>query len=387
MRIAQFSESFHPVINGVAVALDLLLAEMSQRHTLDMFAPRYRGFRDKDTERVRIHRFPSYTWPSQPDYPLAWPLSPRVAAEFWNAQPEIVHTHSPFALGGAGRRWARRARIPILTTYHTLYVEYAHYSPLPRAWSRAFLQWLSTAYCQSCDAVVVPTAPIREVLLGYGVTRPIHVIPTGLKLRAPTRPDPEFPRGRFGIPPEVPLVLFAGRVAREKNLSLLLESFARAQQAVPNAWLLIAGNGPAEGEAKQQAEKLPRGKQVVFAGFISPDDMPRVYAGADLFGFTSLTDTQGLVLTEAKAAGLPVVSVDAYGPGAVVKDGVDGVLCPPEAEPISQALVRLLTDSDLRAQMRENALVESRRFSIEATAAAYEAIYSELISTNPRRQS
>jgi glycosyltransferase involved in cell wall biosynthesis len=384
VRIAQFSESFPPVINGVAVALDLLLEEMSRRHTLDVFAPRFRGFEDEVRESVRVHRFPAYTWPTQPDYPLALPVAPRASAAFRAARPEIVHTHSAFALGQTGRRWARRAGVPLVTTYHTLYVEYAHYAPTPRAWSRAFLKELSRAYCQACDAVVVPTAPIREVLLGYGVTRPIHVIPTGLKLRPPIPRDPEFPRGRFGIPPAAPMVLFAGRVAREKNLGLLLESFARAQEKVPEAWLLIAGNGPAEAEARQIAHKLPRGSQVVFAGFIAPEEMPRVYAGADLFGFTSLTDTQGLVLTEAKAAGLPVVSVDAYGPGAVVNDGVDGILCAPDTEALSQALTRLLTNPELRARMRENAFVEARRFSIEATAAAYEAIYADLIAADVR---
>ena len=218
---------------------------------------------------------------------------------------------------------AQRADFGADPTYHTLFMSTLHplFAPT-EAWEPSLPSVALHLVLPDCDAVVVPTAPIREVLLGYGVTRPIHVIPTGLKLRPPIVSDPVFPRCRFGIPPEVPLVLFAGRVAREKNLGLLLESFARAQEIVPDAWLLIAGNGPAEGEAKRLAQELPRGKQIVFAGFIAPEEMPRVYAGADLFGFTSLTDTQGLFVTEAKAAGLPVVSVNAYGPGAVVKDGV-----------------------------------------------------------------
>jgi len=374
MRIAQFAESYRPVINGAAVAVTLLAREFGRRHEVDIFAPRYPGFIDDG----RVHRFPSYFWPGQPDYPLAFPRSARLWREFRAGRFDVVHTHSPFALGQTGRRWARRLGIPVVTTYHTLYVEYAHYARiLPTPWVRGYLQALSRRYCDACDGVAVPTEPIRQVLLDYGVRRPIRVIPTGLELRPPAAPDPAFPRGALGIPASAPLVLYAGRLAPEKNLPILFEGFARAARSLPNAWLLISGSGPNEAEAQRLAARSGVGERIAFAGFVPPERMPLVYAAADVFAFASLTDTQGMVLTEAKAAGLPAVSVDAYGPGVVVKDGVDGFLVPNDAEAFAAALLRVLGDRDLRARMSEAALREAQRFSIQATARAYEALYEE----------
>jgi 1,2-diacylglycerol 3-alpha-glucosyltransferase len=385
MRIAQFTESYRPVINGVAVAVDLLADEFRKRHHVEVFAPSFPGYLDP----APVHRFPSYFAPGHRDYPLAIPFSPSLYRRFKQAGFHIVHTHSPFALGQTGRRWARRLGLPVVTTYHTLYETYTHYARyLPPSIVRALLKDLSRRYCDACDAVVVPTEPVRDVLLGYGVRRSIHVIPTGLKLTPPPPRDPEFPRRALGIPPDAPLVLYAGRLAQEKNLDLLFGAFARAARRLPEAWLLIAGSGPEEAEARRLAGETGAAARIVFAGFVPPDRMPLLYAGADVFAFSSATDTQGLVLTEAKAAGLPVVSVCAYGPSVVVTDGVDGFLVPDDAEAFAAALARLLEDPSLRRSMGEAALREAKRFSIEASAAAYEQVFEALLGakgTEPQR--
>ena len=385
MHIAQFTESFRPVINGAAVAVDLLSDELGTRHEVEVFAPRYQGYEDP-AGSVQVHRFPSYRWPLQPDYPLAVPSSRRLYSLFRAANFDVAHTHSPFALGQAGLRWARRAGIPVVTTYHTLYVEYAHYAPLfPRAAVRWVLRRLSTRYCSACDAVAVPTEPIRQVLREYGVTQPISVIPTGLRLTPPRAPDPAYPRQSLGIPPKAPLVLYAGRLAREKNLEVLFAAFGHVARTMPDAWFLVSGNGPLESEARRLAAATGVGSRIAFAGWTPPERMPLVYAAADVFAFTSPTDTQGLVLTEAKAAGLPAVSVDAYGPGVVVKHGVDGLLTPNDPAAVGEALLRILRDPELRRQMAEAALRESLRFSIQATTAAYERLYDEAREANSAR--
>jgi glycosyltransferase involved in cell wall biosynthesis len=376
MRIAQFAESYPPVINGAAVAVSLLSEELRrQEHEVQVFAPRYPGHEDPHP----VHRFPSWRWPGQRDYPLAVPFSRQLQSRFARGGFDVVHTHSPFALGQTGRRWARRHGIPVVTTYHTLYVEYSHYArPLPPGPVREYLLALSRRYCNACDAVVVPTEPIRKVLLEYGVKRPVHVIPTGLRLAPPRPRDPEFPRRALGIPESAPVVLYAGRLAREKNLELLFAAFAAAARQVPEARLLVAGSGPVEAHARRLAAETGVGERIAFTGWIAPERMPLVYAGADLFAFSSLTDTQGLVITEAKAAGLPAVSVDAYGPATVVRDGVDGFLSPNDPGAFAERLVRLLRNPDLRARMSEAAIQGARSFSIEATAAAYERVYDGL---------
>jgi 1,2-diacylglycerol 3-alpha-glucosyltransferase len=370
MRVAQFSESYSPVINGAAVAVDLLAAQLTGRHEVHVFAPRFRGHRDPPAAGHVVHRFPSYCWPAHPDYPLAVPHSPALRARFRRERFDVVHTHSPFTLGQVGRRWARAEGVAVVTTYHTLYEEYAHYAPLvPRQAVRRWLRHISRRYCESVDGVAVPTE--------YGVTRPIHEIPTGLRLRPPVPPDPQYPRGELGIPADAPVMLYAGRLAREKNLELLFAAWARVAQELPAARFLVAGGGPEAETARRLAAGGPGGQRVHFAGFVPPERMPLVYAAADLFVFTSLTDTQGLVLTEAKAAGVPAVAVNAYGPGVVIRDGVDGLLTDNDPREFAAAVVRVLSDRGMREQLREGALREARRYSIEATAQAYEALYEE----------
>jgi 1,2-diacylglycerol 3-alpha-glucosyltransferase len=376
MRIAIFTESYAPVINGVASAVRWLAAALREEHEVVVYAPRYPGHREEEGEVVRL---PSYRPPRHRDYPVAyaWTAShPGYFGQFARRGFDVVHTHSPFTLGQVGRRWARRARIPVVTTYHTLYVEYSHYGdPFPPALVRAGLRTLSRAYCNACDAVAVPTGPIREVLLAYGVRRPISVIPTGLPPGPSVAPDPSFPRAAFGIDPATPLVLYAGRLAREKNLELLFAAFARVAAANPRAHLFVAGSGPCEAEARAAVAAARLEARVTFAGFIPPERMRDCYAAADVLAFTSLTDTQGLVITEAKAAGLPVVSVADYGPATVVRDGIDGFLVPNDPEAFSTALLRLLDDPETRARFGAAALQDADRFRIETTAARYLELY------------
>lgn len=372
MRIAQFAESYRPVINGAAVAIDAISDALAEEHHVEVFAPRFPGHVDTKL----VHRFPSYSFPGHRDYPLAFPFSASIGRHFSKAAFDVVHTHSPFALGQVGRRWARRHGIPLVTTYHTLYVEYAHYAKLiPPALSRAYLRSLTLRYCNACDAIAVPTGPIRDVLLGYGVTRPIEVIPTGLKLQPPRRRDRDYLRLHWGIPADAPLVLYAGRLAQEKNLELLFASLARVARDVPDAWLLIAGDGPYRAACERMARETGVGERIAFAGFVAPEEMPRVYASAEVFAFCSRTDTQGLVLVEAKAAGLPVVSVNAFGPTEVVADGVDGFLVEDDAEAFSMALTSVLLNPEMAQTMSEAALCEVRRFSIEETARRYLDLY------------
>ena len=375
MRIALFTESYFPVTNGVATAVQRLAETLRPEHEVTIFAPHFNGHQWREPGLVR---FPSYHPPGHPDYPLAIPFSIPVYRDFKALAFDVVHTHSPFALGVVGRRWARRHRLPLVTTYHTLYVEYAHYGRvLPRSWVRAGLQSVSRRYCNQCDAVAVPTDPVREVLLDYGVHRPIAVIPTGVPDAALPPRDPAFPRDALLIPHDRQIVLYAGRLAPEKNLGLLFQAFATVAAQNPPAHLLVAGGGPAEADAHRTVEKLRLQDRVTFAGFIPHDQLLRCYVDADVLAFSSLTDTQGLVLVEAKAAGLPAVCVDAYGPATVVRDGLDGFRVPNDPAAFANAISRVLQDEALRRTLSAAARADATRFTIRATADRYLELYEQ----------
>jgi 1,2-diacylglycerol 3-alpha-glucosyltransferase len=372
MRIALFSDSYRPVINGVAIAVDLLVEELRRRHEVSIFAPAHPR---QATPEPGVVRFPSYRMPHHPDYPIAFPYSRRIFRLFAEGAFDLVHTQSPFTLGQVGLWLARRHRLPLVTTYHTLYTEYLHYArPVPPAWLQGGIVELTRRYCNACDVVVVPTAPILEVLRAYGVRRRIEVIPTSA-IVAPQAEDAGYLRSRYAIPAGAVVVMYAGRLAREKNLDLLLRAFARARDTIPALHLFLAGGGPWESEARDLARRLGLEPDVTFAGFLDRAQLIRCYAGADLFAFPSLSDTQGLVVLEAKSAGLPVVSVDAYGPATVVRDGLDGLLVPNDVAAFAAALQSLASDPPRRRAMGARAREDAVRFSPAAMADRYEDVY------------
>jgi 1,2-diacylglycerol 3-alpha-glucosyltransferase len=379
MRVAVFAESYPPVVNGAATAISLLVRALRDRHEVVVYAPRFPGHKDRDED---VRRFPSYRLPPEPEYPLAIPLSGSLFGEFLRAGFDVVHTHSPFTLGQLGRRWAGRARLPTVTTYHTLYTEYTHYAPwVPASLARRSIIGISRRYCNRCQAVTVPTEPIREVLKEYGVDRPVEVIPTGVPFGEPPTPDPDFPRAALDIPTDAPIVLYAGRLAKEKNLGLLFRSFRKLREAAPGAVLLLAGAGPWEAESRQRVGELGIAAATRFAGVLDQRRLALCYADAQVFGFPSLADTQGMVLVEAKAAGLPSVAVDAYGPAVVVRNGVDGLLVPNDDAAFAAALLRLIREPGLRAQFSAAGLADAERFSVSAMAARYERVYEAAIQS------
>jgi 1,2-diacylglycerol 3-alpha-glucosyltransferase len=381
MRIAIFAESYPPVVNGAATAISLLVNALRARHHVTVYAPRFPGFTDQDGD---VRRFPSYRLPPEPEYPIAVPISPTHFKEFMEAGYDLVHTHSPFALGQLGRRWASRAGIPAVTTYHTLYTEYTHYAPwFPAGPARHLIQSVSRQYCNRCAVVTVPTEPTRGVLKGYGVVRPIEVIPTGVPFESPASPTPAFPRETLGIPREALVVLYAGRLAKEKNLGLLFRAFQRVRSEEPTAVLLLAGAGPWEAEARRGVEELGLTPAVRFAGVLDQERLALCYVDAQVFGFPSLADTQGMVLVEAKAAGLPSVCVGVNGPAIVVRHGVDGLLVENDAEEFAAALLRVIQDSALRARLSAAGLEDAERFSVTVMAQRYESVYHSALRALP----
>jgi 1,2-diacylglycerol 3-alpha-glucosyltransferase len=360
-------------VNGAATAISLLVAALRDRHEVRVYAPAFPGHKDRDPD---VRRFRSYRLPPEPEYPLAVPLSSSLCREFLRSGFDVVHTHSPFTLGTLGRRWAARAGIPTVTTYHTLYTEYTHYARwVPPAFARHCIREISRRHCNASHGVTVPTEPIQEVLRGYGVTGPIEVVPTGVPFGAPKPPDPEFPRAKLGIAPDAPIVLYAGRLAKEKNLPLLFRAFRRVQEAEPRAVLLLAGTGPWEVAARRLVDELGIMSATRFAGVLDMSHLTLCYADATVFGFPSLADTQGMVLVEAKAAGLPSVCVNSFGPAVVVRDGVDGLLVSNDDQLFAAALLRIIQQPGLRSRLSAAGLADAERFSVRAMARRYEQAY------------
>lgn len=360
MHIAIFSESYPPVTNGVAVSVNTLRRELLQRgHRVTVVTARHA---QALTQEENVIRVPSFTWLFAPDYPLPQPRPlPQLHRFFREHRVDVIHVHIPFLLGVIGLRTGRRYGIPVVAHYHTLYDRYLHYAPVaPQGALRTLLWWHLRRFYRCVQATIVPSHFACEYLQRFGVqSRAVEVIPTGVTFH-PLVVERDEARVRYDLPPDRPILVYVGRLAREKNLDLLIEMLPLVQREVPNVLLWLVGSGNAEKALQRHVQRRGLSAEVRLQGRVPHEHISAVYAAADLFVFPSSTETQGLVLWEAQAHGLPCVVVNEGGAPESVRDGVDGLLVRNEAQAFAQAVIRLLKDDVLRQQMSRNALRSPR---------------------------
>lgn len=381
-RVGIFSDSYLPRISGVVRSIESFVAELRRRrHHVSIFAPAYRGYVDADPDVIR---FPSVRAPGVPDFPLAIPVTARFIAKLRRRRLTVVHTHSPFMMGRAGEYAARRLRIPLVFTHHTMYSEYVHYAPiLSQQFSRQLVTRYTVRYCNRCALVISPSHAVKSWLASIGVTAPIEVLATaGLELDRYDRLDPSWVRLTYGIPAEAPLVITVGRLAREKRFDVLLAAFAEAARGSP-ARLLVVGGGPQDAELRTIAGQLGVREQVVFSGPLPHPRVLECYAAADVFAFASPTETQGLVVVEAMAAGLPVIAVRAGGVAEVVHDGETGRLVALDTHALARAIRQALDDADFRRRCGVAGRRAARAYAIEAVVQRLVTLYQRVSMQPP----
>lgn len=340
LRVGLFTECYHPIRNGVVAAVDALAGTLRARgHEVVYVTPKMPGFVNESRDVVAV---PSMPLPANTAYRLTVPMPSRRRREALK-RLSIVHAHSPFVTGWMGVSCARRYGVPLVFTYHTLLEEYVHYVPIEANAARRATGELTRIYANSADAVIVPTRTMAEHLRELGVTRAIDVIPSGIDLvQFGTAARSEALRAKLGAQPHETLVLSVGRLAREKAMHLVLEAFARLPAA--GMRLAIAGDGPERERLEDEAERLGIAARTVFAGELARDELPAVYAAADAFAFASRSETQGLVLVEAMAAGLPVAAVESAPTREVL--GGAGTLAGPDPAQLAAAILTALAAKD-----------------------------------------
>jgi len=370
-----WSDSFYPYVSGVTRSLaDTREHLKALGHEVLVFAPGYPGAPQEED----VFRFPSVPAPTNPEFYITLPFSPGLGRFLLNHQPDLVHIHSPFTTGRLGMRAARKLDLPVVFTYHTMYALYTHYSPVGGKFIKGIVASYSIAVANRADLVIAPSTAVRKYLLASGLRKPVEVLPTGIRLRDFAGNEGRYLANSGLIPPGRPVVLTAGRLAREKNLDVLMEAFAVMKDR--EAILVLAGDGPARSHLQAKAQALGVSNRVFFLGKVPPAVMPRVYASADVFVFTSMTETQGLVIAEAKAAGLPVVAVGALGVTDAVKDEEDGFLLPNDPLAIARTVDLLLSDSGLRRRMSSRARQNAESFSLERVTAELLKCYEKLVT-------
>lgn len=378
MKIGIFTDSFRPYTSGVVRSIELFSREFSDKgHEVYIFGPDYPLKHPPREEGV--FRFISVPAPSFPDFSLPIPISFQLGATIRRLGLDIIHAQSPFMLGRLGARAARRHRLPLIFTFHTLYDQYVHYFPFAEQTSRQVVQAISRDFCNRCNAVVAPSQLVVNYLKRIGVTVSLYNIPTGVDLREFAYTDENWLVTRHGADPAEKILLFVGRLGKEKNVFFLLEAFQRVQKHFPRTRLVLVGRGPEEKALRSRASEMGLGSKVTFTGMLNRDEIVHCYASADLFVFPSVTETQGLVIGEAKAVGLPVVAVRAFGPAEMVEHEKDGFLTDPTQESFSNAIFTLLRDGELRSRMGSKAMQNVRNVSSAHCAEKMLDLYRHLI--------
>lgn len=389
MRIGIFTDSYKPYTSGVVTSINTFKEELvRQGHQVFIFAPSYPQECEPEDN---VYRFYSLPAPTNPDYTLAIPVLPGLNMLVKRLNLDIIHVHSPFTMGRVGLRYSRKYGIPIVFTYHTLYDQYVHYVPVAQDLAKEVVIKYSNDFCNHCHHIIVPSTEVEQILKKYHIRTPITVLPTGVPLHKLQNGDSQWLKNNYSIPQENKVLLFVGRLTKEKNLEFLIRAFRLIKDRYPNTTLVLTAQGPMEGELKRLTTQLNMNldQDVVFTGALPYETLAHVYHSADLFVFSSMTETQGLVLIEAMATGLPVVAVSAFGVQDMVDHMVNGILTECDLQEFSDAVCLLLGDEVLYNQFKQQALAKADSLSAENLARKLEGVYQSLmekyVPRKPRR--
>lgn len=380
MKILFVSDVYFPRINGVSTSIETFRHELrSLGHTVHLIAPDYFAPSEDESDILRV---PSRGLPLDPEDRLmkfGWVMEhlERLRGENY----DIIHVQTPFVAHYLGLKLSRLMRIPCVETYHTFFEEYLyHYIPfLPRSLMRMVARRFSRHQGNSLDGMVVPSRPMMEVLRDYGVKTTAEVIPTGLEPESFRLGDGDGFRGRYGIAQDRPVLLFLGRVAHEKNIGFLLQVVNRVRQDIPDVLLLIAGEGPAREGLQRDVSDLALTGNVSFIGYLDRHtELNDCYHAADIFVFSSRTETQGLVLLEAMAQGVPVVSIAEMGTRDVLREGAGVRIAEEKVEDFSGKVIALLEDAEARVSLGEAGREYATTWSAGKMAERMEAFYQSM---------
>ncbi|WP_299944887.1 glycosyltransferase [uncultured Microbulbifer sp.] len=381
MNIVMLTNTYLPHVGGVAHSIAAFSAEYRNRgHKVLVVAPEFPKKIPDEQHVLRIHAIQNF---NGSDFSVALPFSLDLSERLDKFQPDIVHAHHPFLLGMTALRVARERELPLVFTHHTLYEHYTHYVPADSQVLKRFVIELATRYANLANLVLAPSLSIAKLLRHRGVQTPIAEVPTGVQLEQYANGDGSKVRRQLGIPKSAFVVGHLGRLGREKNLRFLCNAVAEFLQAEKNAHFLFAGSGPLQEELQQIFVQRGLAERLHMPGTVLGNWHRDSYNAMDTFVFASTTETQGLVLSEAMAAGIPVIALNATGAREVVRDRVNGRLVTEEK---TRSFVQAIHWLHQLPQESRHALIRQARstaqdFSMKSCAQRALDLYQPLLKS------
>ena len=383
MRIGLFTDTYPPFINGVSTSVFMLKKALEkQGHQVFVVTINPESFHysfDEDKTVVRIPGLPIGIY----DYRVTtvYPLRAMNIIRKWKL--DVIHSHTEFSVGTFARFVSRQYNIPLVHTYHTLYEDYVYY--ITKGYfdkpSKKIVEYLTQFYCdKTANELIVPTKKIYDLFKEkYNVDKNIYIIPTGIEIdrfyeENVNAKEVEKVRKKLGLDPKSFNILFVGRLAKEKNVDLLLSAQQKINAKDKNVNLIIVGDGPDMEEYKDTSKKLGIEKNVIFVGKVPWEDVPKYYRLANIFATASTSETQGLTVIEAMAASVAPICIDDESFRNTVVDGYNGEIFKDEKEYI-EAVTDLKADRKklemLQKQARLNAEIHSSKYYGERVADVY----------------
>lgn len=438
MKIALFTDTYLPEVNGAVTSIDSHTRLLGARgHEILIICPKYRKPILHVVQHVTIQRYRSFSFVSNKDTRIALPSILSVAHKLQRFGPDVVHIHTPLSIGVIGLATARMMRLPVVETYHTYIPDFMQYVELHRllrlddlqsrvqnsiVFERMFesgafhalarleaegkgaideitsvarsalggvepqdrvelstrLAWQFTrSIYNRADLVITPSRTLQHELMAHGVTSPVEHLSNGLDVALIAPKLSYASTGRL---------LHAGRLGHEKNIDVAVRAFARLNESVPGYTLDIIGDGPARQTLQRLSVALGVSDKVRMRGFMDRATLARTYREYDAFVTASTIETQGIVLLEALAAGLPVVGVEALAVPELVRNGRSGLLVRPgDEEGMAATLGRLLADEDMRARMGAAGREDVLAHALPAVVDRLESLYMRVVEARRSR--
>jgi glycosyltransferase involved in cell wall biosynthesis len=374
-----FTNTYLPHVGGVARSVSTYEEELRRRgHEVKIIAPTFEGAEESTSDVLRVPAIQGF---NGSDFSVRLPQPGLIAGFLDEFRPHVIHSHHPFLLGDSALRYAWARQLPLVFTHHTLYEQYTHYVPLDsEALKRVAIQ-MAIEYCNLCTHVIAPSESVAQLLRSRGVTSPVVVIPTGIDLDFFSSGDRRRFLRELSVSEDALVIGHVGRLAGEKNLDFLAHAVGKYLQRRRDAIFLVVGAGEQAAAFEQALMTYAARGQVHLVGSKTGRDLADAYAAMDVFVFSSQSETQGLVLAEAMAAGAPVVALDGPGVREVVARE-NGRLLKADAteEEFAQALDELTADLKRLRRFSDQAQRSVEEFSLEHCAARLVELYERLVS-------
>ena len=399
MKIAMFTDAYYPRINGVTVSVHSYATELSKLgHEVEVVCLEYSEeqqknslFDEKSSDKIspfKIVRIPSAPFLfSKEDRMMRldkWYRIKRAMDEF---KPDVIHINSEWTIGYFGALYAHHRKVPFVYTFHTMWEDYlANYIVfLPSASMKTLGKNVVKFYLKRADEIIAPTKRIASVVKDYGIEKEVDILPTGIPDGKEDCTAGEQRKMAAKIYRKFPglkgkkILLFAGRIVKEKNLSFLFDVLEKVQKENPKTALLFVGSGPYVEELQSLALERGLSDSVVFTGYVPSDELVYFYKIATVFTFPSKTETQGLVTVEAMLAGLPVVAIGILGTADVMQGDHGGFMVKDDADEFSWKVLSLLKNEKLRKEKSEEALEWAQKWKISSLTPRLVSCYQKAI--------